>query len=73
MSERQRLPDRREAELVDFEHAGRGFTVTVGRLCRWQNRRSLHRRAEGGPDRRARAGERHRRESRRFQAGGLLD
>jgi hypothetical protein len=32
MFERQRLPDRREAELVDFEHTGRRWTVTVGRF-----------------------------------------
>jgi hypothetical protein len=30
---RERLPDRREAELVDFEHAGRPWTVTVGRFA----------------------------------------
>ena len=30
VSERERLPDRREAELVDFEHAGRRWTVTLG-------------------------------------------
>jgi hypothetical protein len=33
MSERERLPDRREAELVDFEHAGRRSTATVGRFA----------------------------------------
>ena len=33
MSERERLPDRREAELVDFEHEGRKWTVTVGRFA----------------------------------------
>jgi hypothetical protein len=32
MSERERLPDRREAELVDFEHGNRRWTVTVGRF-----------------------------------------
>ena len=30
MSERERLPDRRGAELVDFEHEERKWTVTVG-------------------------------------------
>jgi len=30
-SERERLPDRRKAELVDFEHAGRRWTLTIGR------------------------------------------
>ena len=29
---RERLPDRREAELVDFTHAGRRWTVTTGRF-----------------------------------------
>jgi hypothetical protein len=33
MAERERLPDRREAELVDFEHKGRRWTVTVGRFA----------------------------------------
>jgi len=33
MSERERLPDRRRAELVDFEHAGRRWTLTVGRFA----------------------------------------
>ena len=32
MAERERLSDRREAELVDFEHAGRRWRVTVGRF-----------------------------------------
>jgi hypothetical protein len=32
MSERERLPDRRLAELFDFEHGGRKWTVTVGRF-----------------------------------------
>jgi hypothetical protein len=32
MTERERLPDRREAELVDFEHAGRRWTVAIGRF-----------------------------------------
>jgi hypothetical protein len=31
VSERERLPDRRRAELVDFEHAGRRWTLTIGR------------------------------------------
>jgi hypothetical protein len=30
---RERLPDRREAELVDFEHSGRRWTVAVGRFA----------------------------------------
>jgi hypothetical protein len=29
---RERLPDRRGAELVDFEHNGRKWTATFGRL-----------------------------------------
>ena len=33
MSEREHLPDRRGAELVDFEHEGRKWTVTVGRFA----------------------------------------
>ena len=33
MSDRERLPDRRGAELVDFEHEGRKWTVTVGRFA----------------------------------------
>jgi hypothetical protein len=28
MTERERLPDWREAELVDFEHEGRKWTAT---------------------------------------------
>ena len=32
MSERDRLPNRRGDELVDFEHAGRRWTVTIGRF-----------------------------------------
>jgi hypothetical protein len=28
---RERLPDRRKAELVDFEHGGRRWTLTIGR------------------------------------------
>ena len=32
MLNRERLPDRRGAELVDFEHGGRRFTATVGRF-----------------------------------------
>jgi ribonucleoside-diphosphate reductase alpha chain len=32
LSERQRLPDRREAELVDFVHGGRRWTLTIGRF-----------------------------------------
>jgi hypothetical protein len=30
---RARLPDRRVAELVDFEHAGRRWTLTIGRFA----------------------------------------
>ena len=30
MSDRERLPNRRGAELVDFEHGGRRWTLTVG-------------------------------------------
>jgi hypothetical protein len=33
MSERERLPDRRKAELRDFEHGGRRWTVTFGRFA----------------------------------------
>ena len=33
MSERERLPNRRVSELVDFEHAGRKWTLTVGRFA----------------------------------------
>jgi ribonucleoside-diphosphate reductase alpha chain len=33
MSERERLPARRCAELVDFVHDGRRWTVTVGRFA----------------------------------------
>lgn len=32
MAERERLSARREAELVDFEHAGRRWTMAVGRF-----------------------------------------
>jgi alkylated DNA repair dioxygenase AlkB len=32
MSERQRLPNRRAHELLDFEHAGFRFTAGVGRF-----------------------------------------
>jgi hypothetical protein len=31
MSERERLPARRRAELLDLEHGGRKWTVSVGR------------------------------------------
>ena len=34
MTDRERLPDRRGAELVDFEHGGRKWTLTVGRYGR---------------------------------------
>ena len=33
MGERARLPNRRGAELIDFEHAGRRWTATVGRFA----------------------------------------
>ena len=33
MPERERLPNRRAAELVDFEHAGRRWTATIGRFA----------------------------------------
>jgi hypothetical protein len=33
MSVRARLPDRRAAELVDFVHVGRRYTITVGRFA----------------------------------------
>src|SRR3984957_20704739 len=33
MADRERLPDRRVSELVDFEHAGRRWTLTVGRFA----------------------------------------
>jgi hypothetical protein len=33
MSDRERLPDRRVAELVDFTHAGRWWTATVRRFA----------------------------------------
>jgi hypothetical protein len=29
---RERLPDRREAELVDFKHGGRKWTASIGRF-----------------------------------------
>jgi hypothetical protein len=32
MSERERLPNRRICELIDFEHGGRRWTACVGRL-----------------------------------------
>jgi hypothetical protein len=33
MNERERLPDHRDAELVDFQHAGRRWTVTIRRFA----------------------------------------
>ena len=33
MSERQRLPDRRAAEVFDFEHNGRKWTATFSRFA----------------------------------------
>jgi ribonucleoside-diphosphate reductase alpha chain len=32
VTKRERLPDRREAELLDFEHGGRRWTATVARF-----------------------------------------
>jgi hypothetical protein len=32
VSERERLPDQREADLVDFNHDGRRWTAAVGRF-----------------------------------------
>jgi hypothetical protein len=32
MRERERLPNRREAEVIDFAHAGRPWTLTIGRF-----------------------------------------
>jgi ribonucleoside-diphosphate reductase alpha chain len=29
---RERLPDRRSAEVLDFVHLGRGWTATIGRF-----------------------------------------
>src|ERR1700722_8340030 len=33
MSDREHLPNRRVSELVDFEHGGRKWTLTVGRFA----------------------------------------
>jgi hypothetical protein len=33
MTDRERLPNRRVSDLVDFEHAGRRWTLTVGRFA----------------------------------------
>jgi hypothetical protein len=33
MSERERLPSRRAADVIDLEHGGRRWTVTVGRFA----------------------------------------
>jgi len=30
---RERLPNRRQAELLDFQHAGRRWTATIGRFA----------------------------------------
>jgi hypothetical protein len=30
---RERLPNRRRAELIDFKHSGRRWTVTIGRFA----------------------------------------
>ena len=32
MSDRRRLPDRRAADVFDFEHEGRRWTATIGRF-----------------------------------------
>jgi hypothetical protein len=32
VADRERLPNRRPAELIDFEHGGRKWTVTIGRF-----------------------------------------
>lgn len=32
MSERRRLPDRRQHEIIDFEHNGFGYTAGIGRF-----------------------------------------
>jgi hypothetical protein len=32
VDERERLPDRRGAEMFDFVHSGRRWTVTIGRF-----------------------------------------
>ena len=36
MSERQRLPDRRAAEVFDFEHNGRKWTATSSPASRFK-------------------------------------
>ncbi len=33
MADRERLPDRRGAELIDFEHGARRWTATIGRFA----------------------------------------
>jgi ribonucleoside-diphosphate reductase alpha chain len=33
MPERERLPNRRAADVIDFEHAGRRWTATIGRFA----------------------------------------
>ncbi len=33
MAERERLSDRRPAEVLEFEHRGRNWTLTVGRFA----------------------------------------
>ena len=33
MNEHERLPDHREAEIVDFQHAGRSWTATIRRFA----------------------------------------
>jgi ribonucleoside-diphosphate reductase alpha chain len=33
MTERQRLPNRRGLELIDFEHGGIGYTAGIGRFA----------------------------------------
>jgi hypothetical protein len=33
VANRERLPNRRAAEVIDFEHAGRKWTATISRLA----------------------------------------
>ena len=33
MTTRERLPDRREHELIDFDHGGRRYTAGIGRFA----------------------------------------
>ena len=54
MSEREHLPDRRGAELVDFEHAGRNWTLTVGRFADGRVEKSFSTRRRPPPSERSR-------------------